>query len=113
MRFVGCGYMGNFRKNKTVHMKFSTHHITSGAGFNASSATVSVYKSDSTTQTVVGATVENGFDSRAGIGHIAIVLSSDPFYVSEKDYQVVVTSLIGDETVTYMPGTFSINNRMT
>ena len=109
-------YLGDFAEDyATLNFKFLTRNVQ-GAGsppFALASGVISVYKANGTTQSVAGVTLTTPFDSVTGLANVLIDLSSDSFYATGNDYQVVITtgtvnsiSVVG-EVVTE----FSIENR--
>jgi hypothetical protein len=107
--FQGNGYVGDYRKDREVNMKWTTHNNTDGENITATH-TVYVYKDDDEDETTDGVTTSTSFDGIVGFHNVKIDLT-ESFYESEKDYQVVAVSTIDGESVNLIVGLFSINNR--
>lgn len=108
-------WLGNFAAGVTLNTKFTTVDTT-GAPTVLSGATISVYKSNSTTQSTAGVTFTGGFDSVTGLNNVNIDLSSDgTFYAAGGDFQIVITAgTVGGTSVAgYVVAEFSIQNRYT
>ena len=109
-------YKGDFHKDQTVRVVFSTH--ASGGGNVAPSsafedADVVVYEDGSATQITAGITVTSPFDSETGF-HLVEVDLSNSAYERAKDYIVVLApdETVDSQTITAVPiASFSIENR--
>lgn len=107
-------YLDDYNLSATIDFKFTTRKSTGLPTQLAGSPAVSVYKTNSTTQTTTGVTLTIDFDSVTGLNHVRIDTSADgTFYAAGCDFAVVITagtvdsiSVVG-ETV----ATFSILNR--
>ena len=107
-------YLDDYNLSATIDFKFTTRKSTGLPTQLAGSPAVSVYKTNSTTQTTTGVTLTVDFDSVTGLNHVRIDTSADgTFYAAGCDFAVVITagtvdsiSVVG-ETV----ATFSILNR--
>lgn len=108
-------WIGNFATGVTLNTKFTTVDTT-GLPTVLSGATISVYKSNSTTQSTAGVTFTGGFDSVTGLNNVNIDLSADgTFYAAGGDFQIVITAgTVGGTSVAgYVVAEFSIQNRYT
>lgn len=87
-------YLGDYPEDfDDLNFKFNTRQFSTGAPFAlAGSPVVSVYKSNSDSQSTAGITLTNPFDSVVGMMHVKIDLSADAFYAAGEDYQVVLTA---------------------
>lgn len=106
-------YLGNYLEDyNDLNFKFTSRN-TSGVPTAMSGVALSVYKSNGTGQTQVGLTSTTNFNSKTGLNHVKIDLSSSAFYAIAEDYAVVIESgwvgsvNVAGETV----GIFSIENR--
>lgn len=106
-------YYGDFIVGDVIDFKFGTS--VGGAPTSLlGSPVVSVYKSNSTTQSVAGVTLSVDFDSLTGLNHVRITTASDgTFYATAGDFQVVVTvgTVAGVSIAGTIVGSFSIGNR--
>ena len=105
-------YLGDFVEDDIVDFKWSTNGADGASITRATNGTVSVYKNNSVTQTTVGVTDTEDFDSLTGIHHCRIDTSADAFYVAGEEYQVVLSAAtIDGKTVNAVLAHFSIQNR--
>jgi len=105
-------YLGDFVEDDIVDFKWSTNGADGASITRATNGTVSVYKNNSVTQTTVGVTDTEDFDSLTGIHHCRIDTSADAFYVAAEEYQVVLSAAtIDGKTVNAVLAHFSIQNR--
>src|SRR5689334_20566702 len=86
-------WLGEFDAGSTVDFKFTTRGTTGAPTTLSGTPAVSVYKSNSTTESTSGVTLTTDFDSRTGLNHVRVDLSSDgTFYATASDFQVVITA---------------------
>lgn len=112
-------YLGDYAEDYAdLNFKFTTRNSsfvpTSLVGVGSPAVlTVSVYKSNGTTESTAGVTLTTDFDTRTGLNNVKIDLSADAFYAAGEDYQVVLTS--GEVNSVDVSGEtlalFSIENR--
>ena len=106
--------LGELDLSQVLHFKFTSRQSTGVPATLGGSPVISVYKSNSTTQTTTGVTLTADFDSITGLNHVAIDTSTDgTFYATATDFDVVITtgtvnsvSVVGE-----VVGHFSIRNR--
>ncbi len=107
--------LGDFIAGDAINFKFTT----SVDGLPTSllgSPVISVYKTNSTTQSVTGVTLSVDFDSVTGLNHVNITTVSDgTFYAAACDFDVVITTgTVGSvDQAGVVVGHFSIANRST
>jgi len=108
-------YLGDLSAAQVLDFKFTTV-TTAGAPVTlVGTPALSVYKSNSTTQSTSGVSLTVDFDSVTGLHHVRIDTSSDgTFYAAGNDFQVVITAgtVSGGSVVGYVVGEFSIANRL-
>ena len=106
-------YLGDFLTQQTIRFLWDTN---SGAGASIKRSvdgTVSVYKDNGGTQTVVGVADDDEFDGLVGIQG-CIITATDGFYVVGSDYTVVLSAAtIDGQVVNSVLAHFSIENRFT
>jgi hypothetical protein len=101
--------LGNRTEDSIIDFKWSSNAAAGGSITRATNGTVSVYKENSVTQTTVGITDTEDFDSLTGIHHCRIDSSADAFYEVGKDYQVVLSAAtIDGQTVNAVLAHFRI-----
>ncbi len=106
-------YLGDYAEDSTIDFKWDTSDGSGASITRATNGTVSVYKANGTTQTTVGVTDTEDFDTLTGIHHCRIDTSADAFYASANDYQVVLSgATIDGQTVNAVIASFSIENRV-
>lgn len=95
-----------------LNFKFNTRTLA-GVPITLASGTISVYKSDGTTESTTGVTLTPDFDGITGLHNVKIDLSADSFYAVSEDYQVVITVGTVDSVsvVGVVVAEFSIENR--
>lgn len=107
--------LGDFRVGETIRGTFNTRKADGTPITLAGTPALSVYKSNSTTETTTGvSSITVDFDSRTGLHFYSIDTSADgTFYSTATDFRVVLTagtvdsiSVVGVEV-----GSFSIENR--
>ena len=107
-------YIGDFAEDyATLNTKFTTVGTDGASTVLAGTPVISVYKANGTTQSTAGITLSVDFDSVVGLNNVLIDLSSDAFYATGNDYQIVITTgtVGGTSVVGYVVGEFSIQNR--
>lgn len=107
-------YLGDYAEDYAdLNFKFTTRRFSTGAPYALSGGTISVYKSNDTTQTITGITLTADFDGVTGLNNVKIDLSADAFYATGKDYQVIITAGTVDSVsvVGEVVASFSIENR--
>jgi hypothetical protein len=107
-------YIGDYPEDyATLNFKFTTV-AADGTPTALTGGVVKVYADNETgTETVTGVTLTANFDSVTGLNNVLIDLSSDAFYATGKDYQVIITTgtVNGVSVVGYVVAEFSIENR--
>jgi len=107
-------HLGDLLEDQSIDFTFTT--ITAeGVPFTlAGSPVLSVYKSNSVTQTTTGPTLSVDFDGVTGLNHVRMA-TTDAFYVVATDYSVVITTgtVNSVSVVGYVVAQFSIENRNT
>ncbi len=119
---MGLNYKGDFEEDSVVFIFFDTFD-KDGASVSPSTFTVSdieVFKDDDLTQRITtdGITIDEDHDGSVGIHMIRLDTNNNTgdagFWVAQADYLVVVNAItIDTETVRFIAGTFSIENRVT
>lgn len=107
-------YLGDYVLAATIYHKFTTRGTTGLPTTLAGSPALSVYKTNSTTESTSGITLTVDFDGRTGLNNVAIDLASDgTFYATGCDFAIVITTgtVGGTSVVSETIATFSINNR--
>lgn len=118
----GAGELGDFfggaSAGQTLNFKFNTWEVTAATTAApitlAGSPVVSVYKTNSLTQSTAGITLSVDFDGVVGLHNVNIDLTADTaFYASNSDFQAVLTAgtVDGDSVVGSVIASFSINHR--
>jgi hypothetical protein len=106
-------YLDDYNPAATVDFKFTTRINGLPTTF-AGSPVVSVYKTNSTTQSTTGVTLTVDFDAVTGLNHVRIDMSADAgFYAAGCDFAVVITAgtVGGVSVIGEVVGHFSIRNR--
>lgn len=86
-------YLGDFAAGDTIDFKFTTYRPSTGAPFTLAGGAVSVYKDNSTTQSIAGVTLSADFDAVTGLHHVRITTSSDAaFYSDASSFECVITT---------------------
>lgn len=87
-------YLGDFAAGDILDFKFTTFRPSTGAAYTlAGTPAVSVYKSNSTTQSTTGVTLTVDFDSVTGLHHVRVDTSADgTFYADGSQFEVVITA---------------------
>ena len=112
-------YIGDFAADETVYLNFASYDSNGASVTLTGLATsdIEVYKNGSTTQrsSDAGYTVSTDFDTITGIHAISIDTSDNTdagFFAAGNDYVVIVSSVtIDSQTVSFVAGSFSIENR--
>lgn len=86
--------LGDFDPGQVIYGKFTTYRADTGAPATlAGTPVLSVYKDNSTTQSVTGVTLTVDFDSVTGLNHFAIDTSADAtFYSAGSNFDIVITT---------------------
>ena len=87
-------YLGNYAPGDIIDFKFTTFRPSTGAPFTlAGTPAVSIYKSNSTTETTTGVTLSVDFDSRTGAHNVRVDTSADgTFYSSGGQFEAMITA---------------------
>lgn len=107
-------YFGNIATSTVLDIKFTTLGVSGAPQTLAGSPAISVYKSNSTTETTTGVTLTVDFDSRTGLNHVRVDTSTDgTFYTAGTEFDIVITAgtVDGISAVGIVVGHFSIQNR--
>ena len=108
---MGAPYLGDFADQQTVHFMWDSSDSNGASITRSTDGTVSVYKDNGLTQTTVGVTDTEDFDSLTGI-HVCTIATTDSFYVTGSNYTVVLSAAtIDTQTVNAVLAHFSIENR--
>lgn len=86
-------YIGDYAAGDTIDFKFTTRQST-GVPTNLASGAISIYKSNSTTESTSGVTLSGSpFDSIAGLNHVRIDTTADgTFYANGSQFEAVITT---------------------
>jgi hypothetical protein len=104
--------LGDRAAGSTIHLHFTTVEAAGTPFAWAGTPAISVYKDGGTVESTAGITIDNNFDARTGLHHVAINLSADAiFYAAGSDYGVVITSgtVNGVSIVGYVIAHFTID----
>ena len=107
-------YIGDFNTSAVIYSRFTTVTTTGAPTQLAGSPVLSVYKTNSTTQTTTGVSLGVDHDSVTGLNLITVDTSADgTFYAAGCDFQVIITTgtVGGTSVVGYVVAEFSIENR--
>ncbi len=105
-------YLGDYKEDGTLYFCWSTNDKDGASITRSTNGTIKVYKDDGTTESTVGITDIEDFDSLTGIHNCKIDLDSDAFYAPGHDYAVVLAgATIDGKSVNAVLATFSIENR--
>lgn len=106
-------HLGNYAVGATIDFMWSSNAADGASITRATNGTISVYKGNSTTQSVAGVTDTEDFDSLTGVHHCRITTASDgTFYAAGNDFMVVLSGAsIDGKTVNAVLALFSIQNR--
>jgi len=112
-------YVGDFAADETVYLNFASYDSNGASVTLTGLATsdIEIYKNGGTTQrsSDAGYTVSTDFDTITGIHAISIDTSNNTdagFFAAGNDYVVIVSSVtIDSQTVSFVAGSFSIENR--
>lgn len=107
-------YIGDFNTGVTIYSRFTTVGVTGAPTTLAGTPALSVYKTNSTTQTTTGVSLGVDHDSVTGLHLFTVDTSADgTFYAAGCDFQVVITTgtVGGTSVVGYVIAEFSIENR--
>lgn len=113
MLYQPAGYLGNYRRDKTIYFKWSSVDADGASITLGGTAVVTVYKNNNTDGTIIG--VSHTINTPVtGIHHCSIDLTSSCWYENYTDYSVIVDGItIDGENVNPEIASFSINNRAT
>lgn len=103
-------YLGDLPVSGVVDFNWSTNNGSGASITRATNGTVSVYKSNSVTQTTTGVTDTEDFDGLTGIHHCRIDTSTDgTFYAAGNEFSVVLSAAtIDGQTVNSVLAHFSV-----
>jgi|GEM_PF-1703913 len=112
-------YVGDFAADETVYLNFASYDSNGASVTLTGLATsdIEIYKNGGTTQrsSDAGYTVSTDFDTITGIHAISIDTSDNTdagFFAAGNDYVVIISSVtIDSQTVSFVAGSFSIENR--
>jgi len=107
-------YIGDYTEDYVdLNVKFTTRDTSGVPTTFLGSPVLSVYKSNNVSQSTAGVTLTVDFDSSTGLNNAKIDLSSDAFYVTGEDYQIVVTAGTVDtvSVIGEVIASFSIQNK--
>ena len=106
-------YLGDFAADATIYFLWSTNAADGSSITRQDNGVIRVYKNDNTTFTTSGITDIEDFDSVIGIHSLEIDTSSDAFYVTSADYEIVIVDVKVDNTanINAVLASFSITNR--
>lgn len=84
---------GTFSAGDTIYLKWTTRTTTGAPTTLSGSPVVSIYKDNSTTESVTGVTLTVDFDSRTGLNHLTIDTTQDAtFYANGHEFWAVITT---------------------
>ena len=107
-------YLGDYVLADIVDFTFTTVNTSGAPTQLAGTPAISVYKTNSTTQSTSGVTLTVDFDAVTGLNHVRVDTSSDgTFYATGCDFHVVITAgtVSGTSVVGYTVGAFSLEKR--
>lgn len=107
-------YHGDYRAGDTVDFKFSTVNSSAVPATLGGTPAISIYKSNSTTESTAGVTLTVDFDSLTGLNHIRVTTVTDgTFYADATDFDAIITTgtVGGVSVVGMVVGSFSLSNR--
>ena len=109
--WAGAAYLGDYADDETVHFTWSSYDGDGASVTRATDGTISVYKDGGVTQSTLGVTDTEDFDSLTGI-HSCDIYTTHTFYATGADYSVVLSaSTIDGNVVNAVLAEFSIQNR--
>lgn len=86
-------YAGDYATGGIIYDKFTTRQATGVPFTLAGTPVVSIYKDNSTTESVAGVTLTPDFDSKTGLNQLAVDTSADPtFYSNGSQFVAVITT---------------------
>ncbi len=106
--------LGDFLPSSIIDFDFPTRSQAAVPTSLLGTPAISVYKSNSTTESATGVSLTVDFDSRTGFNHVRIDTSADTtFYSLATDFDIVITAgtVSGVSVVGEVIGHFSILNR--
>lgn len=106
-------YKGDILIGQTIDWKFTTVSTT-GVPTTLTSATISAYVGNTTTEFTTGLTLSTNFDSIVGLNHVRVVASTPNGFLSGTDVSIIVAAgtVGGNSVIGYVAGDFSIENRV-
>ena len=105
-------YHGDIAEDQPISWTINTNTTAAVPVAFAGSPTLAVYKDGGITQSTVGLTLTEALDGVVGL-HLVSVVTTDAFYVTGSDYEVVLEAgtVDGVSVVGAVVGSFSIENR--
>ena len=101
-------FLGDFVAGQQVNAYFSTNDQT-GAAVTMTSATVRVYKNNSTSFDSTNASLSTDIDSQTGFHRVTITTSGDAsFYAAGGEFAVVVAGTVDSKSARAVVGKFSV-----
>lgn len=92
--------LGDYHAGDTIYWKFATRN-SSGVMTALASASVAIYKGNSTTEFVNGVTLTASFDGITGLNHVAVDTSSTTAYDAGSQFMAVLSAgTVNSVTVT-------------
>lgn len=107
-------YIGDFRTNSVINVKFSTVDTTGLASALSAGPVLACYKDNSTTESILGITTTVSLDSMTGYNNVLVDLSQGTaFYTSGSDFSVtVLAGTVNSVSIRgYELAHFSVDNR--
>lgn len=108
-------YQGDYLPGDVIDCFFTTVDTTGAPAALGGTPAISVYKDNSTTESVAGVTLTPSFDTRTGLNHVRITTASDgAFYAGGSTFALVITTgtVGGTSVVGYVVGSFSLAHRV-
>lgn len=85
--------LGDYAASSVIDLHFQTHKADGTPATLSTAPAISVYKTNSQTQSTSGVTLDVDFDSVTGLNHVRIDTSSDgTFYAAGCDFSIVLTA---------------------
>lgn len=106
--------LGDYAIGSAIDVHFTTH-ASSGAPTVLTGGVISVYKTNSVTQSVAGVALTANFDSVVGLNHVRLTTSADAtFYAAGCDFSIVLTAGTVDSVSVagYVVGRFTLDRRV-
>lgn len=109
---VGAGYVGDIAEDATVTLEWNSFDNDGAPITRATNGTIAVYKEGSTTESTVGVTDTEDYDSKTGCHVVSIDTAADAFYEVGYTYRVMLQGAVIDGiTISAWLGSFSIESR--